>query len=94
MSQVNADNEFECIRDSMRPIPMTIVAVGEHVGEIERSNRTITERTRCHVHQLLYSRYPKDIVVRYVICSVIFLKQLPTQDELSEDQSLSALITG
>ena len=50
VSQINADYEFEYIREDMRPIPMNIVAVGEHVGDIERSNRTIKEQTRCHVH--------------------------------------------
>lgn len=44
MSQINANNEFECIRDNM--IPMNIVTSGEHVGVIERSDRIIKERTR------------------------------------------------
>ena len=50
VAQINADNEFECIQEDMRPIPMNIVAVGEHVGYIERSNWKIKERRQCHVH--------------------------------------------
>ena len=36
VSQINADNEFECIRETMRPIPLNIVAVGDHVSDVER----------------------------------------------------------
>jgi uncharacterized protein YggU (UPF0235/DUF167 family) len=33
--QINADNEFNCIREEMRPATMNIVAADEHVGDIE-----------------------------------------------------------
>lgn len=44
VSQINAGNKLECIRENMRPIPMNIVAAREHVGGIKKSNRTIKER--------------------------------------------------
>jgi hypothetical protein len=37
---IHADNEFECIRDDIRPVEMDTVPVDEHVGEVERSIRT------------------------------------------------------
>ena len=94
VSQINTDNEFECIRESMRPTPMNIVAAGEHVVNIERSNRTIKERTRCHVHRLPYIRYPKEMVIGCVIHIVKCLNQLPADDGISEDQSPATLVTG
>ena len=94
MAQINADNEFECIREDMRPIPMNIVAAGEHVGDVERSNRTIKERTRCHVHRLPFARYPKEIVIGCVTHSVKSLNQVPADNGISEDQSPATLVTG
>ena len=41
VKQINADNEFEVLTDEIRPIPVNIVGSGEHVGDIERSNRTV-----------------------------------------------------
>ena len=58
--QVNTDNEFECIREEVRPINMN------KVGDIERLGRTVNEGTRYHVHLLPYIRYPKQLVVGYV----------------------------
>ena len=41
ISQIDADNEFECIREKVQPIILNIVAAGEHVGDIEGSNRSL-----------------------------------------------------
>ena len=54
ISQITADNEFDFIREHMRHIPINIVAAGEHVILIKRSNITVKEHTRCHVHRLPY----------------------------------------
>jgi hypothetical protein len=40
---IHADNEFECICEEIRPIDMNIVTADSHVGEVERSIRTIKE---------------------------------------------------
>ena len=37
VAQIAADNEFECLRDHIRPIMLNVVAADEHVSEIERS---------------------------------------------------------
>ena len=49
VQQINGDNEFECIREDIRPIFLNISAVDEHVSQVEQSIRTIKERTRCQV---------------------------------------------
>ena len=52
IEQVNVDNEFSVLVDEIMPIPINIVGTGEHVGNTERSNLTIKERTRSHIHCL------------------------------------------
>ena len=49
-----------CITDDVLPIKMIIVATDKHVGEVEKSIRTIKDATRCHIHILPYRRYPQD----------------------------------
>ena len=60
--QINADNEFECIRDEVRPIPSNIVAADQDVGQIERANRTLKERTRCEIARLPYEFYTREMI--------------------------------
>ena len=76
VSQVNADNEFECIEDLIRPANLHLVGANEHVGDVERSVRTIKECTRCHVHRLPYKYYPKIMVTGMVTHVVKSLNQL------------------
>ena len=78
----------------MIPIPMNIVAEGEHLGDIERSSRIIKESARCHVHRLTYTRYPKEMVIGCVTHSVKELNQLPADSGISEDQIPATLVTG
>ena len=63
--QTNGDNEFECLREHVRPTTLNIVGADKHVDDIERSIRVVKEGTRCHVYRLPYSRYPR---VRYNQC--------------------------
>ena len=56
---IHGDHEFECVRDDLRPIEMNIVPADSHVGEVERSIRTIKERLRNCVHGLPFNRLPK-----------------------------------
>jgi hypothetical protein len=45
----HGDNEFECTRASLLPIGLNVVPADSHVGEIERSIRTLKERlARAH----------------------------------------------
>ena len=58
VTQLNTDNEFECIREEVRAMNMNIVAARENAGDIERLGRTVKEGTRCHLHQFMYTNYP------------------------------------
>ena len=62
VTQLNTDNEFACIEEDIRPVKLNVVAANEHVGNVERSTRTIKECTRCHIHRNPYKRYPKTMV--------------------------------
>ena len=92
--QLNTDNEFACIEEDIRPINLNMVAVGEHVGDIERSGRTIKECTRCHVHRNPYERYTRLMVTGCVVKSVKDLNQLPAMDGISKEVSPDTLIVG
>ena len=67
VEQVHGDNEFECIREDIRPINLNITAADEHVSTIERSIKTIKERARCQVQYLPYAKYPRVMVIGCVL---------------------------
>ena len=68
-----------CIFNEVLPIKMIIVAAGEHVGEVERSIRTIKDGTRCHVHRLTYKKYHTQMVNGCVGMVLKCLNQLPNK---------------
>ena len=71
-----------------------MVATGEHVGDIERSGRTVKECTICHVHRNLYERYTKLMVTGCVVKAINHLNQIPALDGISDDISPDTMITG
>ena len=58
VTQLNTDNEFECIEEDILPTRLNMVAANEHVGDVEVSIRATKECTRCHVHRNPYEWYP------------------------------------
>jgi hypothetical protein len=47
---IHTDVEFECVRDQIASVILNVVAADAHVGEVERSIRTIKERNRATGH--------------------------------------------
>ena len=43
VTQINTDNDFQCIRKEVRPENLNIMVAREHFVNIERSGRTIKE---------------------------------------------------
>ena len=76
------------------PIVMDIVPADSHLGEIERSNRTLKERTRSCVHGLPFKRLPKLMVTHIVKDAVRCLNQFPWSNGISDTMSPDTLITG
>ena len=62
VNQINTDNEFECIRNDILPINLKVITAEEHIGDVERSIRTLKEGTRCDVQRLPYNHYPKIMI--------------------------------
>ena len=92
---IHADNKIESIREDPRPVEMNIVIADSHVGEIERSVRTIKERLRtCIEHGLPFQRLPKLMIQHMVDETVRCLRQCPWKNGISDDSSPAALVTG
>ena len=91
---LNTDNEFECIKDDILPVQLNVVAAEEHVGDVERSIRTMKEGTKCDIQRLPYTRYPRAMVRGCVIKWANDLNQLPSTYGISTDLSSTTLLTG
>jgi hypothetical protein len=91
---LHVDNEFACVRDALHPIHMNVVAADSHVGEIERSVRTVKERLRACVHGLPFKRLPKILVVHMVSDVVRCLNMFPSPTGVSPTLSPVSLVTG
>jgi Reverse transcriptase (RNA-dependent DNA polymerase)/Zinc knuckle len=94
INDIHCDNEFACLRDLVRPIQLNVVPADSHVGEIERSIRTIKERLRSMVHGLPFKRLPKLMIVHMVSDTVRCLNQFPWKHGISETLSPSAIVVG
>ena len=79
VAQLNCDNEFQCVEEVVRPTRVHVVGANEHVGEVERSIRTIKECTRCHVHRLPYKYYSKLMISGMITHVIKSLNQLPSE---------------
>ena len=75
-------------------IHTNIYGAEKRVGDIERSNKTIQERTRCHVHRLPSKIYSVEMVCVCVTKSVKDLNIEVAKDGLSYTLSPSTLVTG
>ena len=94
VKNIHADNEFECCRNEFSPIVLDIAGAGMHVGEVERSIRTVKERIRCSTHNLSFKKYPKVLTTSCVNYNIKCLNNLPADDGISDTLSPSALETG
>ena len=91
---IHGDNEFECLREELRPIALNIAAADEHVSMIERSIRTIKECTRSQIQFLPYIKYPRNMIIGCVVFSIKSLNIEIGMCKLSSDYSPHTLVTG
>ena len=94
VTQINCDNEFEPVREHFRPIFFNVVAADEHVGDVERSIRTVKEDVRCLLADLPYHAYPKEMVVGAVVSAIRMRNRLPSQHCVSTTLSPANLVLG
>jgi hypothetical protein len=91
---IHGDTEFLCIREDIRPTQLNIVPADSHVGEIERSIRTIKERLRSCVHGLPFKRLPKLLLTHMVHDTVRCLNMFPWANGISATLSPTSIVTG
>jgi hypothetical protein len=65
-----------------------------HVGEVERSVRTIKDRLRTGVHGLPFKRLPKIMVRHMVTDATRCLNQFPRKNGISATMSPATIVTG
>ena len=56
VTQLNTNNEFTCIEESIRLVRLNEVTADEHVGEVEWSTRTVKEGNHCRIQMCAYKR--------------------------------------
>ena len=59
------------------PTNLNVVVAEGNIGKIERSIRTMKEGTRCDVHRLPFSHYPKVMIKGIITKRVKDLNHLP-----------------
>jgi hypothetical protein len=91
---LHGDHEFECVRPDLLPIHVDIVSPDSHVGEVERSIRTIKERLRSCVHGLPFKRLPKLLVEHLVAHALHCLNHFPWPNGISDTMSPASIVTG
>ena len=84
ITQINGDNEFGSMKNDHTKFNLNIIAINEHVGVIERVNRTLKEGTRTLIDDLPYSHYPKSMIVGCVAYTRKMLNKLPRENGLSD----------
>ena len=70
--EVKADLEFQCLEMDIKPTILDLLAADDHVGEIERSNRTSKSDLRTLTQGLPFPRLTRLMVeeaIRFVIKS-------------------------
>ena len=90
---IHADNEFKCVREELRPIILDVTAADQHVSMIERSIRTIKDRTRSQIQFLPYTKYPRNMIVGCVVFSIKSLNNEIGMCKLSSEDSPHTLVT-
>ncbi len=91
---VHGDHELECVRESLRPIALNIAPADSHVGDVERSIRTIKERLRSCTHGLPFKRLPGLLVQHMVADAVRCLNQFPWSHGISPTLGPASIVTG
>jgi len=76
------------------PSQLDVPAADDHVGEVERSVRTMKECTRTTIHGLPFKRLPKLMVKELVLNSAKGLNQFPAQNGISDTLSPLTILTG
>jgi len=94
ISNLHANMESECIRNDVLPSRLNVTAADNHVGEVERSIRTMKERARTTIHGLPFKQLPKVMIQALVYHAAKGLNQFPAKNGISNTLSPLTIMTG
>ena len=83
IEQVRGDGQFECLRESIRPVHLHTSAAGEHIPDVERSIQTVEGDCRTIYQGLPYKLYPKLMLIGLANTSVQNRNLFPQTDGIS-----------
>lgn len=91
---VHADNGFRGLSNDLLPTRLNLAAAGEHVPEVERSIRTLKERTRAAIHGLPFKRHPTQLIIANVRHHNSWLNRFSAKDGVSSTLSQRQIVWG
>ena len=96
IENIHGDNEFnrDEIKNSQLPALFHIYGKDEHVGLIERSNRTVKEKARTMTHATPYNYIPKVMVIGLVTGVIKWINAFPSMNGVSKTMSPSTIVEG
>ena len=80
------------IKNSQLPALFHIYGKDEHVGLIERSNRTIKNKARTITHSIPYKKIPKIMMIGLIYGSIKWLNASPSMKGMSKTISPSTIV--
>ena len=86
------DGEFEKIKPFLPNLECNTTAAKEHVGEAERTIRTIKERTRGIIAALPFTYIPRRVKIEFVYFVVLWLNAFPVKSGVSATYSPRDLV--
>lgn len=89
------DMEFKPLESLSKSIPVNTTAAREHVNDVERSIRTIKDRSRSVISELPYKRCMSDVFIIFLLRFVVlWLNAFPNANGASTEFSPREIVTG
>ena len=92
--EIKGDLEFQCLENSLLPTLFDPVAADDHVGEIERSNRTVKADLRTMTQSLPFTRWTRLMIEEAVRTVIRARNQFASHDGISTSLSPLTIVTG
>jgi hypothetical protein len=89
------DMEFECFQEAIDYLLINCTSAREHVTDIERSIRTVKERSRSVVSELPYADcMPDQMVIHLLYFVCMWINAFPSENGVSTQYSPREIVTG